>query len=101
MTATHGGPTSLHWWMADRTHDGDGRAPWVLGQFPNGAIWVFVAATVLRWTPWDAIDTELRYVGRGALIVWGLDELTRGHSPLRRLLGALVLGWQLVALLTT
>ena len=64
-------------------------------QLPNPALWVFIAATVLRWTSYDAHDTELRWIGSGALIVWGLDELVRGRAPVRRLFGALVLGWEL------
>ena len=37
-------------------------------------------------------------VGQGALIVWALDELVRGASPFRRLLGAVVLAGQIVRL---
>ena len=37
-------------------------------------------------------------VGHGALVVWALDELVRGASPVRRLLGAVVLIAQLVSL---
>lgn len=77
--------------------DADGRL--VLFQAPNPALWVFFAALVLRWTPWDARDTELLWIGRGALIVWAIDELVRGDAPVRRLLGAAVLAWQLVVLL--
>ena len=64
-------------------------------QFPNPAMWVFIIATALRWSPYDARDAELRWIGSGALIVWGLDELVRGQAPWRRLLGAGVLAWQL------
>jgi hypothetical protein len=67
----------------------------VLFQVPNPALWVFVAATLLRWSPYDARDAELRWIGSGALIVWSLDELVRGAAPSRRMLGAVVLAWQL------
>lgn len=70
-----------------------GRA--VLVQPPNPAIWVFVLATALRWSPYDARDAELRWIGAGALIVWAADEIVRGDAPVRRVLGVLVLGWQL------
>ncbi len=86
---------SVAWWFRDKE-----TGKLVLGQFPNPALWVFLAATVLRWTPYDEHDTELRWIGSGALIVWGLDELVRGQAPYRRVLGAAVLGWQLVNLLT-
>lgn len=72
--------------------DASGRL--VLFQLPNPAIWVFVAATLLRWSPYDARDSELRWIGSGALIVWGLDEVVRGAAPWRRVLGAVVLAWQ-------
>ena len=71
----------------------------VIAQVPNAAIDVFIAATILRWTSYDRIDTELRWVGAAALLVWGLDELLRGVSPVRRVLGAMVLGWQVFGLL--
>lgn len=67
----------------------------VVAQFPNPAIGVFIVATVLRWSPWDAYDAELRWIGTGALLVWALDELLRGDAPVRRVLGAAVLAWQL------
>lgn len=89
--------TSLDWWLRDRTADGtpqEGRR--AFGAFPNAAIWVFLATLLARLGPWDR-DAELVLIGRGALVVWGLDELLRGVNPMRRVLGAVVLGWQLVA----
>ena len=65
----------------------------VLGQFPNPALAVWLGATVLRWT--GVLDGEsaetARDIGTGALLVWALDEIVRGASPFRRLLGAAVL----------
>ena len=84
----------LDWWLRDKD---TGRL--VLFQVPNPALWVFFAAVVLRWSPYDEVDRELRWIGSGALFVWGLDELVRGDAPVRRLLGAIVLGWQLTQLL--
>ncbi len=83
----------IDWWLGDRATD-----TWVIGQLPNAALWVFAAATALRWSPYDRLDPELRLVGTGALVVWGTDELFRGVNPFRRLLGALVLLSQLVVL---
>lgn len=96
-----GGVGSADWWLRDRTADGtpaEGR--WAIGQPPNPAIVVFGAATVLRWSPYDALDAQLPLIAVGALIVWSADELARGANPLRRLLGAVVLVWQVVGLLT-
>ena len=70
----------------------------VLFQWPNPAIVVFFLALALRWSPWDARDSELLWLGRGALIVWAVDELVRGDAPVRRLLGAVVLAWQIFVL---
>lgn len=84
------------WWFRDPT---TGRT--VLGQAPNPAILVWVAAGLVRLL--DVLpdrEQELRGVGTGALVVWALDELVRGATPFRRLLGAVVLGWQLVRFLT-
>lgn len=85
---------NLRWWLRDDS----GRLVWF--QLPNPALWVFIAATALRWSPYDDVDSELRWIGSGALIVWGVDELVRGDAPIRRVLGLVVLGWQLVNLLT-
>lgn len=71
----------------------------VLAQPPNAAIYVWATTTLLRVA--DASGErgdQLFWLGRGALTVWGLDELARGASPFRRLLGAAVLGWQAVSI---
>jgi hypothetical protein len=78
--------------------DADGHL--VLVQWPNPALGVFLVALGLRWSPWDARDTELLWLGRGAIIAWAADELLRGDAVVRRLLGAVVLAWQVVVLLT-
>jgi hypothetical protein len=78
--------------------DADGHL--VLFQPPNPALGVFFLALVLRWSPWDGRDTELLWLGRGALIAWAADEIVRGDALLRRLLGAVVLAWQVFVLVT-
>ncbi|MEV7398065.1 hypothetical protein [Aeromicrobium sp. NPDC092404] len=67
----------------------------VVAQVPNSALWVWLSATALRWSPYDERDAELRWVGAGALTVWALDEVVRGAAPFRRVLGVVVLAWQL------
>ena len=64
---------------------------------------VFVLAVVVREVVLavvgvTVINEAATYVGRGALLVFGLDELVRGVNPFRRLLGVAVLGWQLAAI---
>ena len=78
---------SLRWWVTDRHGDV------VLGQYPNPALAVWLVAALLRWTgivDGESADTA-RDIGTGALLVWALDEIVRGASPFRRLLGAAVL----------
>ncbi|MGB7983021.1 MAG: hypothetical protein WCF36_19730 [Candidatus Nanopelagicales bacterium] len=85
------------WLFVDR---GTGR--YVLGQFPNLSLIVFVLARGLAWVTsaagaWGAV---LYWVGTGALAWWAADELLRGVNPFRRMLGAVVLGfvvWGVVA----
>lgn len=84
----------VDWWVRDRE---TGRV--MVAQAPNPALVVFAAATLARWFDVLAADT-MRAVATGALLVWGLDELTRGANPFRRMLGLAVLGWQLVSLLS-
>lgn len=83
----------LDWWIRDKD---TGRI--VLFQIPNPPLWVFFASYALRWFTGDRLDSQLGNVGMGALIVWGLDELIRGVNPFRRLLGAIVLGWEIFQL---
>ena len=42
--------------------------------------------------------TAVDGIGRGALLVWALDEVVRGASPFRRTLGAVILAAQLAML---
>ena len=82
------------WWL----RSSDGRL--VVGQFPNPALAVWLGALVWGRLGAPAADAAaLDGVRFGALFVWALDELLRGASPFRRLLGAVVLAGQLVPLL--
>lgn len=81
---------AVDWWCRDRT-----TGEIILGQAPNAAIIVWLAANAVRLL--DVLpehEQELGWIGTGALTVWGLDELVRGVNPMRRVLGAVVLGWQ-------
>jgi hypothetical protein len=91
---TSHGPTGLDWWVRDHR---TGRQAVV--QWPNAALGVWIVATgagllhLLR----DR-TAELGWIGTGALIAWAADELIRGASPVRRVLGLLVLGWEIYRL---
>ena len=84
---------SSGWWL----RDSNGRV--VVAQWPNVALSVWIAAELLTWARVLASHkAALTGVGRGALIVWALDEVIRGVNPFRRLLGAVVLAVQLAGL---
>jgi hypothetical protein len=85
---------SLDWWIRDR----EGRV--VLAQPPNPALSVWLVCVVVGWTGLLDGDraTTLSRVGQGALVAWALDEVVRGASPARRLIGAVVLVAMLVRL---
>ena len=85
---------SLAWWVRDRNGGS------TLAQWPNPALAVWLVAVFVGWTGMfgAAHNATVAGVGQGALVVWALDELVRGASPFRRLLGAAVLVWQLVHL---
>lgn len=72
-----------------------------LVSWPNPALSVWMVTVVIGWV--GALpprqDEAVHAAGQGALIVWALDELLRGASPVRRVLGAGVLAWQLFRLL--
>jgi hypothetical protein len=61
-----------------------------IGQFPNVALWVFLAAVALRWVVarGTGFRTVVDWIGSLALVWWALDEVFRGVNPWRRLLGA-------------
>ena len=72
-----------------------------MAQWPNPALTVWLIVVVIGWTGvlQAARSSTVANVGRGALIVWALDELVRGTSPIRRVIGAVVVTTQLVELL--
>lgn len=85
----------VDWWFRDRS-----TGAIVIGQLPNATIGVWLAATAVCLL--DVLperERELGWIGSGALAAWGADELVRGVNPFRRLLGAVVLAWQLTRLL--
>jgi hypothetical protein len=71
----------------------------VLVQVPNPALGVWLLTTVfLRVGLFGDRAEEFRWIGGGALIAWAADEVIRGANPARRLLGSVVLGWQVYRL---
>lgn len=73
-----------------------------IAQFPNAALWLFVAAAVLQrlLDPSGMLRTGLTLIAAGALLWWAVDELVRGVNPWRRLLGGAVIATQAARLVT-
>jgi len=67
---------------------------------PNPAILLWLATVAYRALadPSADADEKVSWIGTGALLAWALDELFRGCSPFRRVLGAGVLAWQAASL---
>ena len=86
---------SWRWWFEDRT---TGRI--TIAQFPNWPLWSIAMCWVARLlaangsTGHDALGWAIV----GLWLVWGTDELVRGVNPWRRVLGAAVIVWQIVAM---
>lgn len=71
-------------------------------QFPNLALWVYLAVTVAKFlldTNGD-LRTGLKMVSTAALLWWSGDELARGVNPFRNVLGGVVLAVTLVGLVS-
>jgi hypothetical protein len=71
----------------------------VIAQLPNIPLIVWLAASVLAVVTTGTLHTILHYTATVALVVWAGDELLRGVNPFRRLLGAVVLAWQVFSLI--
>ena len=67
-------------------------------QAPNLALWLFIAAAVLRslLDPSGGLRTALDVLATAALVWWAVDEVARGVNPWRRLLGGAVLAGQVL-----
>lgn len=84
----------IDWWFRDRA---TGRI--VVAQFPNAtlAVWMVASALHLLVSAHAHADV-LRWIACGALLAWAADEVVRGVNPFRRVLGALVVGYELWAI---
>jgi hypothetical protein len=63
-------------------------------------VWL-VTLVLGRFNLSAAHTTAVDGVRRGALLVWALDEVVRGASPFRRMLGAVVLAAQRASILAS
>lgn len=79
----------------DFFRDRDGHL--TVAQWPNPTI----VATVALWlasTITSSRAAALRDASIGALAAWALDEVARGASPFRRVLGVVALSWAVYSL---
>lgn len=74
----------------------------VIAQLPNLPLAIFLAATAVRlvFRPDGGVGTATSVVGTAALVWWAADEVLRGDSPFRRVLGAVVLVATVIGALT-
>lgn len=83
------------WLFRDRV---SGR--YVIGQWPNLPLWLFLAGTVasivLPLT--GGAELALRLATSAALLWWALWEVVAGVNPFRRILGTVITMWVLVGL---
>lgn len=72
----------------------------VIAQWPNLPLWIYLGAVVVRtmFSPEGRVDTVVSAVGAVGLAWWAIDEVLRGESPFRRVLGGVVLAMLVVGL---
>ena len=65
----------------------------VVAQWPNTALWAFLATSIVRRVVHleGALATFVAVVAAVSLGWWAVDEIVRGESPFRRVLGGVVL----------
>jgi hypothetical protein len=89
-TGSAGRRARIDWFLRDRS---TGRI--AVAQWPNPALDVWAGcAVVSRLALFPSRSAQTRCVAAGALVAWAADEIARGDSPFRRLLGVVVLGRQ-------
>ena len=73
-----------------------------VAQVPNAPLIVFIVAAGARWIfhPTGTLGTILNVVATLGLVVWAGDEVIRGVNPWRRMLGAGVLVFTLIGMVT-
>jgi hypothetical protein len=66
-----------------------------LAQVPNAPLAIFLATRIALAVadPSPRIEDLVSVIGTVALLWWSVDEVLRGINPFRRLLGAAVLAW--------
>lgn len=70
-----------------------------LVQWPNAALAVWLLTVLIGLLGlFSSRADAISWIGTGALIAWAADEVARGASPARRVLGGVVLAVELYTL---
>lgn len=79
---------AVDWTFRDRR-----TGAFVIGQWPNFPLWLFLGVSMMRWVlePRGDLQFGLRIAAGASLAWWAADEILRGVNPWRRLLGTLAL----------
>jgi hypothetical protein len=74
----------------------------VIVQFPNLQLWIFFIASAARMVlhPHGTVGMAVSVAAGLALVWWSADEVVRGDSLFRRVLGAVVLAAFVIRLVT-
>jgi hypothetical protein len=93
----HPARLAVDWLFRDRR---TGRI--TIAQWPNIALTVWLAATVLErvMDPAGRAGSALTVVATGSLLWWATDEVLRGVNPWRRILGGAVLAGSVLRILS-
>ena len=89
--------TSARWWTENRS-----TGEITIAQFPNWPLFAIGAAWLIGLlADEDSAMNDLAGSASTALwLFWGADELVRGVNPWRRVLGSMVIVWQIASLAT-
>ena len=71
-------------------------------QLPNLPLALYLVATVVRLAldPSGTFGGAVKVIAAASLVWWSVDEIVRGDSPFRRVLGGVVFGALVLSLLT-
>lgn len=71
----------------------------VLVQWPNWSLWCIILINLLMRIDFgDEIVNGLRVANFALLIIWAYEEMVRGSSLFRRILGLVIVGFTLINL---
>ena len=87
---------SLRWWFENRK-----TGEITVAQFPNWPLFAIALGWVVLFfaDEGSAVHDVAGVAVIGLWLFWGADEVIRGVNPWRKLLGVLVISWQVIRVL--